>query len=191
MDYLLRTEKSINRMIDIINDLEAISKLESGDLKLNFETFDIVAITRDAVDLLEVKAKKKKNTISFVTGADKPIYVYADKEKIRQVLSNLIDNALKYGRKKSGTTNLGFFDMDENILIEITDDGMGIKKENLQRLFERFYRTEEARELEKSGTGLGLSIVKHIIEAHQQTINVRSTVGVGSTFGFTLKKVDK
>ena len=187
-EYLERTEKNINRMIDIIEDLEAISKLESESTKLNIEKFDLFTLSHDVVDLLEVKAKKKKNRITFIANLDKPIFVEADKEKITQALTNLVENALKYGKKKHGQTSISFYDMDENILIEISDDGSGIKNRDLPRLFERFYRTSEARKMEKRGTGLGLSIVKHIIEAHKQTINVRSKVGVGSTFAFTLKK---
>ena len=116
------------------------------------------------------------------------MYVFADREKVRHILSNLIDNALKYGKEKGGQTRISFFDMDEYVLTEVTDDGMGIPRENIPRLFERFYRTEEGRAREHHGTGLGLSIVKHIVEAHEQTINVRSTLGVGSTFAFTLRK---
>lgn len=187
-EYLERTEKNINRMIDIIEDLESISKLESDTAKLKIEQFNIFDLSNSVVDLLEVKAKKKKNTVTLTANLDKPILVEADKEKITQVLTNLVENALKYGKKKHGQTNISFYDMDENILIEISDDGFGIKNKDLPRLFERFYRTPEARTLEKQGTGLGLSIVKHIIEAHQQTINVRSKVGMGSTFAFTLKK---
>lgn len=187
-EYLLRTEKSINRMIDIIDDLETISKLEAETVSLKIEKFDIISLTQDIVDLLEIKARKKKNSVYFAGNYD-PVYVKADKEKIQQVLSNLIDNAIKYGKPKGGNTKISFFDMDENILVEVTDDGIGIPRESINRVFERFYRTEEGRKRESKGTGLGLSIVKHIIEAHNQTINVRSTVGLGTTFAFTLHKV--
>lgn len=187
-EFLLRTEKSVNRLIAIIDDLDTITQLETGEMKLDYEKFDLVDLTREVIEILEVKAKKRKNKIGFGGTYDKPVYVSADREKIRHVLSNLIDNALKYGKEKGGTTRISFFDMDEYILTEITDDGMGIERENMSRLFERFYRTEQGRMREHHGTGLGLSIVKHILESHDQTINVRSTVGVGSTFAFTLKK---
>ena len=125
--------------------------------------------------------------LAFKEGSEDSVYVYADKERIRQVVSNLIVNSIKYGRK-GGNTLVGFYDMDENILIEITDNGIGIDPEHLTRVFERFYRVDKSRSREQGGTGLGLAIVKHIIEAHHQNINVRSTYGIGTTFTFTLKK---
>lgn len=187
-EYLLRTEKSINRMIAIVEDLEAIAQLESGELKINFKKFDLVALAREVMDFLEIKARKKNFHIYLAEAYEKPIYVLADKEKIRQVFINLIDNALKYGPKNNGKAKISFFDMDENILVEVTDNGIGISQQDLPRIFERFYRTDKGRSREQGGTGLGLAIVKHIIEAHKQTINVRSTIEVGTTFGFTLKK---
>ncbi len=188
-EYLLRTEKSINRMITILNDLDAIYKLESGELKLSFKRFDMVELVGEVFDFLDTKAKEHHISIVFGKNAEKPVMVIADREKIKQVLINLIDNSLKYGNE-NGKTKIGFFDMDEHVLIEVTDDGSGIDKEELPRVFERFYRTGKARLKQHSGSGLGLSIVKHIIEAHNQTINVRSTVGVGTTFAFTLKKAN-
>ncbi|MBL7906092.1 MAG: sensor histidine kinase [Bacteroidales bacterium] len=188
-EYLLRTEKSINRMIAIVEDLETISQLEASELKLNTTKFDIVALTREVIEFLEIKSKKRDKVIGFDRNYDKPILVLADKERIRQVLINLIDNSIKYGNPEHGKTKISFFDMDENTLIEITDNGNGIDAADLPRVFERFFRTDKGRSREQGGTGLGLAIVKHIIEAHDQTINVRSTVGVGTTFAFTLKKV--
>jgi len=188
-EYLLRTEKSIDRMITILNDLDAISKLESGELKLNFQKFDILGLVSEAFEFLDKKAREHNITLAFGKNTEKPIFVIADREKIKQVLINLVDNSLKYGNEK-GRTKVGFFDMDEHILIEVTDNGSGIDKEELPRIFERFYRTDKARIKQHSGSGLGLSIVKHIIEAHNQTINVRSTVGIGTTFAFTLKKAN-
>lgn len=186
--YLMKTEKSINRMIAIVEDLEEIAHLESGELQLNYKIFDVVGLTQDIFDFLEIKASKKQNTLFFGKTYDKPVYVYADKKRIRQVMINLIDNAIKYGKDKNGSTKISFFDMDENLLVEVTDNGEGIPKESIPRIFERFYRTDKGRSREQGGTGLGLAIVKHIIEAHHQTINVRSTVGVGTTFAFTLRK---
>lgn len=186
--YLRRTEKSINRMIAIVEDLETIAHLEANELQLDVKKFDIVALTRDVMDFLDMKAKKKKIEIYLREEYEKPVYVLGDQKRIRQVLINLIDNSIRYGRLKDGKTKISFFDMDENILVEVTDNGEGIDQQDLQRVFERFYRTEMARAREVSGTGLGLAIVKHIIEAHNQTINVRSKVGLGSTFAFTMKK---
>lgn len=186
--YLLKTEKSINRMIAIVEDLEEIAHLESGSLELHYQKFDILALTQDIFDFLEIKARKRNNKLYFGTSEDKPVWVYADKKRIRQVLINLIDNAIKYGRGTEGQTKVSFFDMDENILVEVTDNGEGIPKESIPRIFERFYRTDKGRSREQGGTGLGLAIVKHIIEAHNQTINVRSTLRVGTTFAFTCRK---
>jgi two-component system phosphate regulon sensor histidine kinase PhoR len=187
-EYLLKTEQSIERMISIVEDLEAISKLESGELKLSLTRFDVVELTREVIDFLDIKARKKKVKIGISKSNDKPIFVSADKKGIRQVLVNLIDNSIKYGLEKDGRTRVSFFDMDEHILVEVTDNGLGIEQKDIPRLFERFYRTDKARSRGQGGTGLGLAIVKHMIEAHGQVINVRSTVGVGTTFAFTLSK---
>lgn len=186
-EYLLRTEKSINRMINIVEDLEVISKLESGEQHLFLTRFDIVAQVKEVFEFLEMNAGKKNIKLHFDKHYEKSVFVSADKEKIRQVLTNLLENSLKYGNE-NGNTKVSFFDMDENILIEVTDDGIGVAQQDIPRLFERFYRTDKGRSREQGGTGLGLAIVKHIIEAHRQTINVRSTIGVGTTFAFTLKK---
>jgi len=188
-EYLLKTEKNIDRMVAIVEDLEAISRFESGELQLEFAKFDLVVLTKEILDFLEIKAKKKNIKIYFRQDYDKPIFVYADKEKIRQVLINLIDNSIKYNND-NGKTKVSFFDMDENVLIEITDNGIGIEAKDIPRLFERFFRIDKSRSRGQGGSGLGLAIVKHIIEAHNQTINVRSTIGVGSTFAFTLKKAN-
>jgi two-component system, OmpR family, phosphate regulon sensor histidine kinase PhoR len=186
-EYLKRSSKNIERMISVVEDLEIISRLETGELQLDLLNFDILALTRDVIDLLEVKAKKKNIRIYIPREFNNPLFVNADKERIRQVLINLVDNSIKYG-SESGSTKISFFDMDENLLIEVTDDGIGIETKDLSRLFERFFRVDKSRSREQGGSGLGLAIVKHIIEAHQQTINVRSKIGVGTTFAFTLKK---
>lgn len=187
-NYLLRTEKSINRMIAIVEDLEVISQLESGILKLDLSAFDIVALTREIIEFMEIKARKKNVSVEFDKNYEKAIMVYADKKQIRQVLINLIDNAIKYCKEEGCYARVSFFDMDENIQIEISDNGLGIDKDNIPRIFERFYRTDKGRSRDEGGTGLGLAIVKHIIEAHGQGINVRSALGEGTTFGFSLKK---
>lgn len=185
-NYLQRAEKSVERMINIIDDLEAISRLESGEMVLEKETFDIVDLSKEIIDSQEMKAGERKIKLHFKENF-KPIRVHADKDRIRQVMTNLIVNSLKYG-KDGGETEVRFYDMDDNVLIEISDNGIGIAKEHLPRLFERFYRVDKGRSREQGGTGLGLAIVKHILEAHGQTINVRSSEGVGSTFSFTLPK---
>jgi two-component system, OmpR family, phosphate regulon sensor histidine kinase PhoR len=187
-DYLARTEKNIDRMIAIIEDLEAISQYETGELELNLTRFDIISLTREVMDLLETKAEKKGIRLHFREDYTRPMYVEADKERIRQVLINLLDNSIKYGNESSGATKLSFFDMDENLLIEITDNGIGVEARDIPRLFERFFRVDKSRSRSQGGSGLGLAIVKHILEAHGQTINVRSKPGVGSTFAFTLPK---
>lgn len=184
--YLERTENSINRLITLVDDLENISNLESGALQLNKKFFDIVQLAREVADFMEIRARSQGKTIYFSDTYDKPIFVNADLERIRQVLINLLDNSIKYGRKEDGKTKISFFDMDENILVEITDNGPGIEPQDIDRIFERFYRADKARSREQGGSGLGLSIVKHIIEAHHQSIDVRSTKGIGTTFAFTL-----
>lgn len=185
--YLERTEKNIERLTNIVNDLEAISRLESGELKPEYGKFNIISLTDEVIDSLEVKALNRKITLQFGGIYESPVNVYADREKIRQVLTNLLQNSIAYGNEK-GFTKISFFDMDEHVLIEVTDNGIGIEKEHLSRIFERFYRTDKSRSREQGGTGLGLAIVKHIIEAHKQNISTRSTIGVGTTFSFTLKK---
>ena len=188
MEYLLRTEKSINRMIAIINDLESISQLESSELQLNLQKTDILSLAREAIDSLEIKARKRNSTILLGENYEKPIFVMADKERIRQVFINLIDNSVKYGNLEKGKTVVSFFDMDDHLLVEVSDNGNGMEQQDIKRIFERFYRTDKGRSREQGGSGLGLAIVKHIIQAHEQTINVRSTPGVGTTFAFTLQK---
>lgn len=187
-DYLNRTEKSVNRLIAIVEDLEEISKLESGEVKLNLIHFDLLELCRDVADFLEMKARKNNAKISLNNQTMRPVLVKADKKRIRQVLINLIENGIKYGDKDENKIQLRFFDMDDNYLIEIKDNGPGIPEESLPRIFERFYRTDKGRSRDMGGTGLGLAIVKHIIEAHEQTIIVRSKLGQGTTFTFTLPK---
>jgi len=186
-EYLKRSEKSIERLIRIVDDLDEIAQLESGQMALKITRFDILALTREVIELLEMKASKKGIRL-VCSRQDKPVMVMGDREKIRQVLTNLIENSIRYGNKK-GRTKISFFNMDEHILTEITDNGIGIEPDELTRVFERFYRTPRGRATNTKGKGLGLAIVKHILEAHQETVNVRSTIGVGTTFGFTLKRV--
>jgi two-component system, OmpR family, phosphate regulon sensor histidine kinase PhoR len=187
MLYLKRTEKSIDRMISIVEDLESITKLESGEMKLNLVTFDIVKTVKDVLELEQWQANDRGISLEIINKPDKPVYVRADRNRILEVLTNLIVNGIKYG-KKDGYVHVSFHDLDENIMVEISDNGIGIEKKNLPRIFERFYRVDKSRSREQGGTGLGLSIVKHIIEAHNQSINVRSIIDQGTTFNFTLEK---
>lgn len=186
--YLERAEKGVERLIYIVKDLDMITKLEVGDLSLNLETFDIVELVANVFDLLEMKAAKKKITLMFDIDYDEPILVNADKERIQQVLTNLIVNSIKYGRTK-GTTEVSIENLIKNkVIVRVTDNGEGISKVNLPRLFERFYRVDKSGSRKEGGSGLGLSIVKHIIEAHDERIYVESELGVGSEFSFTLEK---
>jgi two-component system phosphate regulon sensor histidine kinase PhoR len=185
--YLQNAERNVERMISLVEDLDTIHKLESSRMHLEMEKFDVVKLAKEVMDMQEMKAKQRQVLLSFKEEYTKPFWVYADKHSIKQVFTNLIVNSIVYGNE-GGNTKIAFYDMDENILIEVADDGPGIDEKHLPRLFERFYRVDKSRSRHQGGTGLGLSIVKHILESHQQSINVRSTTGRGSTFSFTLKK---
>ena len=187
--FLHKASKSVDRMIELVDDLAAISRLESGEIAMEMSTFDIRKLVEDVYDSVEYLSKEKEATCSFRQSADVIFHVVADRKRIEQVLTNLVVNALKYG-KNGGKVSCGIYDMDENILVEISDDGEGIPSNALPRVFERFYRVEQSRTRDAGGSGLGLSIVKHIVEAHAQTITVRSKEGEGTTFGFTLQKSD-
>lgn len=185
--YLKRANKSVDRMINIIEDLEIISNLEANRVQLSYSNFDIVMLVREVFELLDSKARDRNVTLKLKKDYDKPIRVAADRPKIEQVLVNLVSNAIKYG-KKGGVVEVRFYDMHTQILTEVSDDGIGIPQEDIPRVFERFYRVDKSRSREAGGTGLGLAIVKHIMEAHKQAINVRSSENAGSTFSFTLQK---
>ena len=187
MQFLQKASRNVDRLSYLINDLDEISKLESGEIPINYTKFKISELIKEVFEGLEMKAKKHQIKMVFKQKYDEPVNVVADREKIRQVLVNLIDNSFKYGNE-GGTTSVSLFELHDQVLIEVTDDGIGIEEKHLPRLFERFFRTELSRSRQIAGSGLGLAIVKHIVEAHQQTINVRSTEGLGSTFGFTLQK---
>lgn len=188
--YLERANKGVERLIYIVQDLDMITKLEVGDLSLNIETFDIVALVESVFDLLEMKSAKKKITLTFDMHYAHPILVNADKERIRQVLTNLVVNSIKYGRIK-GTTEISIENLIKNkVIVRVTDNGEGIAKANIPRLFERFYRIDKSGSRKEGGSGLGLSIVKHIIEAHNERIYIESELSVGSEFSFTLEKVE-
>ena len=185
--FLSRAATNAERLATIVEDLEAITRLESGKMMLEFQHFNIKDLAQECFDDLEMKAEERKISMLLKPGANSGYIVKADKETIRQVLMNLITNSIKYG-KNAGETKVAFYEMGDRILIEVADNGNGIDEKHLARLFERFYRVDKSRSREQGGSGLGLSIVKHIIEAHSQTINVRSAVGIGTTFGFTLEK---
>ncbi|MFC2115557.1 sensor histidine kinase [Bacteroidota bacterium] len=186
-EYLKRTEKSINRMVNIVDDLESITKLETGELELELEDFDVVSLVRDVYDLQDTNHSKYKIKLVFDRNYEKPIMVNGDKKKITEVLNNLIVNSIYYG-ERGGKTTVSFKEKGKNILVDVSDNGIGIAKEEIPLIFERFYRTDRSRSGDRGGTGLGLAIVKHIIEAHRQNIRVRSEPGKGSSFFFTLKK---
>lgn len=187
--YLERANKGVERLIDVVKDLDMISKLELGDLNLNIESFNIVELVQNVFDLLEMKATKRNVTLTFNKLYDTPLLVNADLSRIEQVLINLIENSIKYG-KISGHTTVSINNYSsEKFIIKVTDDGEGVKEVNKPRLFERFFRVDQSRSREQGGSGLGLSIVKHITEAHKQQVFVESEYGVGSTFSFTLEKI--
>ena len=185
--YLERTERSINRLISIVDDLESISRLESGEFKLHIEKFNIIKLVEDIFEAQDMQQKKYGIKLGFDSNYSKPIWVNADRRRITEVLGNLIGNSIKYG-KKNGKTTVSFVDTGDSILVDVSDNGIGIAEEDLPRIFERFYRVDKSRSRDSGGTGLGLSIVKHIIQAHNQTINVRSKPGKGTSFIFSLEK---
>ena len=185
--FLQNTSRNVDRLVNLVDDLDEITKLEMGEQLLLKDSFVIQDLVKEVYESLSIKADEKEIKCIIKKGCELPLSVFADKEKIRQVLINLIDNAIKYG-KQNGIIESSFYKVDgARVLIEISDDGAGIPEEHLHRIFERFYRTDMARSRKVGGSGLGLSICKHIIEAHGQTIHVRSKIDVGSTFGFTLQ----
>ncbi len=184
--FLENTSKNVDRLTHLLTDLDEISKLERGELVLYKQNFVIQDMVKDVFESLSGKADHYNIHCSIKKGCESPLTVFADKEKIRQVLINLVENSIKYG-KKNGSITASMYKTDgKHILIEISDDGIGISEKNLPRIFERFYRTDEGRSIDVTGSGLGLAICKHIIEAHGQTIHVRSTEAIGTTIGFTL-----
>lgn len=189
--YIERAEKGVERLIYIVEDLDMISKLEMGDLNLDFSEFDIVELIQSVFDLLEMSADKKNIILMFDRKYNLPVKVHADKEKIQQVLMNLVMNSIKYGRE-NGTTEVTIEDLVKNkIIVRIRDNGEGIEKHNISRLFERFFRVDKSGARSEGGSGLGLSIVKHLIEGHDEKIYVESEYGKGSEFSFTLEKSEQ
>ncbi|NMH28541.1 sensor histidine kinase [Flavobacterium silvaticum] len=188
--YLERAEKGVERLIYIVNDLDMIAKLEMGDLVLEKQKFDIVKLVQNVFDLLEIESSKKDILLLFDQRYSKPVYVWGDSEKIEQVLINLVMNSIKYGKDK-GSTEVSIEELTEKkIIVRINDDGEGIDQQYIPRLFERFFRVDKSGSRDAGGSGLGLSIVKHLIEAHDEKIFVKSRLGHGSEFSFTLEKAE-
>lgn len=188
--YLDRASKGVERLIYIVDDLDLITKLEISNLSLSLEEFDVVKMIKDVFELFEIKAQVKEISLVFDKSYQKPIFVTADKEKIRQVITNLLVNSIKYGQE-NGTTEISVEKLNKDkIIVRVTDNGQGIEKKHLPRIFERFYRVNMSGSRDEGGSGLGLSIVKHIIEAHYQKIYVESEYGLGSEFSFTLNAVE-
>jgi len=188
-NYLERTEVSLERMISIINDLDVISEFEGMQMVPQYSNFNLEVLIQEIFDDFEIKAKEYGVNLSFRNKAqDEPMMVYADNRQIKQVISNLVENSIRYLGEKDPYIKITIYDMHEKVFVEVSDNGIGVSESDLPRIFERFYRTDKARSREQGGSGLGLAIVKHIIKAHNQNITVRSTLGQGSTFGFTLDK---
>ena len=183
--YLLRTSKSIDRLISIIEDLEILANLESDELLMDVTDWDLIDLVNELFEFFEIKSSEKNIKLSLDSNFDS-FFVLADKEKINQVLLNLISNSIKYG-KDGGCITIKIEKKEKNSLIHVVDDGIGISKENISRVFERFYRVDKGRSRSQGGTGLGLAIVKHIIEAHEQKIDISSQVNKGTAISFTLK----
>jgi two-component system phosphate regulon sensor histidine kinase PhoR len=185
MHYLSKASKGIDRLIHIVEDLESISRLEAGELILDKRTFDILELVSDVFDSLELQAREKQVSFQSESTTGDRVYVYADKDLIRQVLVNLIMNSVKYG-VKGGCTTVIVSVVGEKVVVDVSDNGIGIEKRHLPRLFERFYRVDKSRSRDQGGTGLGLAIVKHILEAHHESISVESETGKGTSFVFSL-----
>ena len=185
--YLKRAEKSVDRLTFIIKDLDLITQLESSTLKLEVTSFDIVKLANEIIEDLEISASKRNIKIIFDKMYDADILVEADRNRIEQLMINLITNSINYGSEK-GTTEISFVSIEEKLIIKVNDNGEGISEEDMPRLFQRFFRVDVSRSRSQGGSGLGLAIVKHIIDAHNENIYVQSTIGIGSEFSFSLKK---
>ena len=185
--FLKKALENTDRLDTIVQDLQMIAKNETEGLDLYWTSFNIKDLIEQVYGEMEIIAQKNSVSLTYKHGKCLGYMVKADRERIHQVLTNLVSNAIKYN-KKNGKVIVSCYEMDNHILIEITDTGIGIKQKHLPRLFERFYRVDKNRSRKKGGSGLGLAIVKHILEAHNQSVHVRSTIGIGTTFGFTLEK---
>lgn len=185
--YLERIDKSVERLLTIVKDLDMINQYESGEISLNISIFDINVLIKEIIDLLDLEAQKKDSKVQLQTSSSQ-ILVKADKHKIAQVLINLISNAIHYANRDKAQIIIRTNILKNKVLVEVTDNGMGIKSENLPRIFERFYRVETSRNRTDGGSGLGLAIVKHILEAHGENISVQSVYLEGTQFSFLLEK---
>jgi two-component system phosphate regulon sensor histidine kinase PhoR len=185
--FISKANRQADRLSELILDLDMITKLESGAMPLNQEKFDLIVLVQKVMTDLEDYGQTKNIRLFLKEGSPRQLMVFGDASKIEQVLTNLISNSIHYGQV-GGEVKIRFYDMEEHILCEVADNGIGIAKEHLPRIFERFYRVDKSRSRHDGGSGLGLAICKHIIEAHQETLTVRSTEGIGSTFAFTLRK---
>ena len=187
--YLKKSSKAVDRLIYLVKDLDLITQFEAGIKNIELNSFDLLKIINNVFELLEVESNKSNISLVFDREYIEPIKVFADEERIQQVITNLIMNSIKYG-VDNGTTEISIQELNVNkFIIRITDNGQGINKEHLPRLFERFYRVDKSGNRKKGGSGLGLAIVKHVIEAHQEKIYIESTESIGSEFSFTLQKV--
>ncbi|MFT3949167.1 MAG: ATP-binding protein [Agriterribacter sp.] len=186
--FLNNTSKNVTRLVNLLSDLDEITRLESGEQVLYKQNFIIQELIREVFDSLSVLASKKGIKLNIKKGCEFPVAVFADKEKIRQVIINLTDNAIKYGKLNGNVTASAYLTDEKHVLVEISDDGIGIAEEHIPRISERFYRTDAARSRKEGGSGLGLAICKHIIEAHGQRMHIRSKLDVGTTFGFILQR---
>ena len=186
--YLKIAGKAIHRLNLIVKDLDLITKIESGESEIQRTDFDIITLAQNALEMLEITASKKNIKLLLEFNEKLPLRVNADNEKIQQVLTNLVENSIKYG-KENGTTELVIQELTENkIIVRVTDNGLGIEEKHFNRLFERFYRVDQSGSRKGGGSGLGLAIVKHIMDAHDEKIYIESEFGVGSEFSFTLEK---
>lgn len=191
VEYLKRADKSVERMITIVEDLETITQLESGVLNLDITKFDMADLIKEVIEMVDKRSKERDIKIKLERRNEKMgTKVFADKDRIRQVLTNLVMNSIKYG-KKGGKTTIELFEVNQDLWVEVSDDGIGIAENHLPRIFERFYRIDKSRSREAGGSGLGLSIVKHIIEAHDRQITVSSKEGKGTSFSFSLPRAVK
>jgi two-component system phosphate regulon sensor histidine kinase PhoR len=186
--FLEKAATNVERLTNLLNDLDEISKLERGELTLFKQNFIIQELVKDVFESISIVAEQRGIHCGIKKGCESPLTVFADKEKIRQVLLNLVENSIKYGKRNGNITASIYVTDGKHILVEIGDDGIGVSEKNIPRIFERFYRTDEGRSIDLTGSGLGLAICKHIIEAHGQTIHVRSTEDIGTTVGFTLER---
>jgi two-component system phosphate regulon sensor histidine kinase PhoR len=189
LKYLERAQKGVERLTYIVRDMDMITRLEVGDTSLDKNNFDVIALVQQVFDQFEMKAAKKNISLVFDMNYQYPIFVHADEERILQVISNLVVNSIKYG-KQNGTTEVAIEDLINNkVIVRVTDNGEGIDRAFIPRLFERFFRVDRTGSRKEGGSGLGLAIVKHIVEAHEERIYVDSELGIGSEFSFTLEKV--